>query len=87
MEIIRVAAAGNPGAHGSGPGDYPFRPLEAPFAHNGVNGQSAARPTAGTPGHNINVRLGYSDAEPALVQIAGEGAYTGNLWKIHQGQE
>lgn len=84
---IRVTAAGIAGTHGAGPGDYPPRPLEAQFATDGLHGQSATRPSAGTPAGNINARLAYIEAEPGLVQVAGEGPFTGKVWKVSRDQE
>jgi hypothetical protein len=86
-EQIRVSAAGIAGTHGAGPGDYPSRPLEAQSTTDGLHGQSATRPSAGTPAGNINARLAYIEDEPGLVQVAGEGPFTGKVWKVSRDQE
>jgi hypothetical protein len=86
-DIIRIPAAGTPGSNGSGPGDYPFRPLEAQYGSDGLYGQSATAPTSGTSAQNIQVRLGYVDTDPTIVQVAGEGVWTGKHWKVTRDQE
>ncbi|KAK3319584.1 hypothetical protein B0T19DRAFT_478693 [Cercophora scortea] len=63
------------------------RPAEAFAGCNGIHGRSAGSATAGTPGSDIRIRVGYSDAEPGLVQVTGEGAHTGRLWKIDRGEQ
>ncbi|KAK3688012.1 hypothetical protein B0T22DRAFT_489779 [Podospora appendiculata] len=54
------------------------RPVEAFTGCNGVHGRSAGSATAGTPGSDIRIRL---------VQVTGEGAHTGRLWKIDRDEQ
>lgn len=49
-------------------------------------GRSAGCPTAGTPGTDIRIRLAYSEAEPGIAQVVGEGAHTGRSWKIDRAE-
>jgi hypothetical protein len=56
--------------------------FKAPYGQPGKNGQSAAAPTRGQPASDIRVRLAYSSEETGIVQAAGEGIHTGQLWKI-----
>ncbi|KAK3390619.1 hypothetical protein B0H63DRAFT_557564 [Podospora didyma] len=58
------------------------RPAEAPVGQAGLDGRSAGTPTHGTPGTDIRVRLAYSADEPGIAQVVGEGAHTGQKWKI-----
>ena len=51
-----------------------------------MGGRSAGSPTAGTAGADIRIRLAYSDAEPGIVLVAGEGAHTGCVWKINRAE-
>ncbi|KAK5651900.1 hypothetical protein OQA88_11559 [Cercophora sp. LCS_1] len=63
------------------------RAAEAFVGCNGEHGRSAGAATAGTPGSDIRIRVAYSDAEPGLVQVTGEGAHTGRMWKIDRGEQ
>ncbi|KAF2259610.1 hypothetical protein CC78DRAFT_56977 [Lojkania enalia] len=55
---------------------------QAPVGQCGAHGRSAGTPTAGAPGSDMRLRVAYSSEEPGIVQIAGEGPYTGQAWKI-----
>ena len=48
----------------------------------GLHGRSAGTPTHGAPGSDIRIRLAYSADEPGVAQVVGEGAHTGQKWKI-----
>ena len=57
------------------------------MGQNGLPGQSAGNPTAGTPGSEIRIRVTYSDTEPGVVQVTGEAGHTGNRWKIARNEQ
>ncbi|KAF2738548.1 hypothetical protein EJ04DRAFT_573709 [Polyplosphaeria fusca] len=56
----------------------------APVGYRGNNGNSAATPTAGTPGSDIRVRVAYASEEAGVVQVVGEGVHTGQAWKVER---
>lgn len=85
-ETIRVDAAGTPGNHGSSSGDYISKTSEAGLASDGSHGESATRPSPGTSARDIQVRLYYNENDPAIVQVAGEGAWAGKAFAAARDQ-
>jgi hypothetical protein len=57
-------------------------PITADVGCAGADGRSASAPTHGTPGSDVRVRVSYSQQEPSVVQIQGEGGHTGMAWKV-----
>ena len=49
-----------------------------------MHGRSAGTPTAGAPGSDIRIRISYASEEFGVVQVAGEGPHTGQMWKVAQ---
>jgi len=81
-EIKQIDTSGRNGL--PAPEFFEKRPAEAPVGQPGLHGRSAGTPTAGTPGTDIRIRVGYSGDEPGVVQIVGEGPHTGQNWKIYR---